>query len=183
MGKSFKKRLSSMLGNEEPEEPSLSDEIASLCPKLTYTQRLYGFCSCFFLGFLLSLGSFSNFIELLTGNPIPFVVMYTLGNIVSLSATMFLSGPKSQWKSMSKDGRRFISVIYVLSLIVSLVVCFITFPKDLRALQGTIIILLLIIQFCSMIWYSLSYIPYGRATAKSCCLKNCSCCMEEVDGV
>ena len=83
----------------------MSDEIASLCPKLSYTQRLYGFCICFFLGFVLSLGSFMNFIELLQGNPVPFVVMYSLGNIVALCSTMFLCGPKSQWKSMSKEGR------------------------------------------------------------------------------
>ena len=156
-------------------EPSFSDEVGALCPKLTYTQRLYGFVCCFVLGFLLSLFSFVNFVELLQGDPVPFVVMYTLGNILALASSMFLCGPKGQWKNMSKEGRRVTSIVYVLSLLVTLVVCFLTFPDDLRALQALIIIVCLVLQFGAMVWYSLSYIPYGRATAKSCCVKYCCC--------
>lgn len=105
--------------------------------------------------------------------------MYTLGNILALCSSMFLCGPKGQWKNMSKEGRRVTSIVYVVALTLTLTVCFVTFPKDLRALQGLLILVLLAVEIAAMVWYSLSYIPYGRATAKSCCLSYCCCCMEE----
>ncbi len=36
------------------------------------------------------------------------------------------------------------------------------------------------IQFCSLVWYVLSYIPHGRALCKNC-LKSC-CCGDEEEG-
>ena len=53
----------------------------------------------------LTIFSFSRFISLVQGNPIPFVVMYTLGNILSILSSMFLAGPKRQWKKMTSDNR------------------------------------------------------------------------------
>lgn len=40
--------------------------------------------------------------SLVQGNPIPFVVMYTVGNILAIMSSMFLAGPKRQWKNMTK---------------------------------------------------------------------------------
>ena len=65
---------------------------------MSYTTRFYGFCGCFAFGWLITMMSFSRFVHLLRGEPVPFVLMYTLGNIISLCASMFLAGPKRQFK-------------------------------------------------------------------------------------
>jgi len=53
-----------------------SNDVSHLCPKLTFQQRITGFGVCFLLGYLITFGSFSLFIRLILGNPIPFVVVY-----------------------------------------------------------------------------------------------------------
>ncbi len=53
-----------------------SNDVSHLCPKLTFQQRITGFGVCFLLGYLITFGSFSLFIRLVLGNPIPFVVVY-----------------------------------------------------------------------------------------------------------
>lgn len=45
---------------------------------------------------ILELGSFTRFAKLLLGDPEPFAVMYTMGNLVSLGGSCFLSGPVAQ---------------------------------------------------------------------------------------
>jgi hypothetical protein len=64
-------------------ETKLSEDISEasnnetqLCPKLTFQQRIMGFGICFLLGYLITFGSFSLFIRLVLGDPIPFVVVY-----------------------------------------------------------------------------------------------------------
>lgn len=74
------------------------EELSQYCPKLTFQQRVAGFFSCFALGYLVTFGSFSLFIELVEGNPGPFVLSYTLGNIFSMLSSTFLCGPKRQFK-------------------------------------------------------------------------------------
>ncbi|KAI9103763.1 hypothetical protein DFS34DRAFT_297777 [Phlyctochytrium arcticum] len=63
--------------------------------ELTRTQRFYGFGICFVLGFAISLLST---ILLALGAVAGFAVLYTAGNLVSLAATGFLIGFKSQLK-------------------------------------------------------------------------------------
>ena len=63
---SMAKRLSSKF-SDKPAEPDMAEEIAALCPKLTYTQRLYGFVTCFVIGLFFSLFSFVNFVKMLQG--------------------------------------------------------------------------------------------------------------------
>jgi len=42
------------------------------------------------------------------GNPIPFVVMYSVGNVLNLLSSMFLVGPRKQLRQMvgKKEGER-----------------------------------------------------------------------------
>lgn len=52
------------------------------------------------LGFLISLGSTLRLLDLMKGNPEPFAVMYSVGNLIGLCSTCFLYGPWSQFKKM-----------------------------------------------------------------------------------
>lgn len=134
------------------EEPAC----ASMCPKLTYQQRLIGFFGCAGLGWVLSLvGTLT-----LIGGPTPtnirtFACLYVFGNVIALSATGFLLGPKSQCTKMWAPTRRYTTAFYLLMLIVVFIVAVLK--------QNVILVLfLLFIEVLAAIWYSISYIPFGR---------------------
>eukprot|EP00816_Leptocylindrus_hargravesii_P007464 CAMPEP_0196809688 /NCGR_PEP_ID=MMETSP1362-20130617/9592_1 /TAXON_ID=163516 /ORGANISM="Leptocylindrus danicus, Strain CCMP1856" /LENGTH=179 /DNA_ID=CAMNT_0042184447 /DNA_START=68 /DNA_END=607 /DNA_ORIENTATION=- len=150
----------------EQKEPDAIEEISSMCPKLTYQQRMIGFGTCFGAGYLISFCSFTFFVDLLEGDPLPFVYIYTLGNILALSSSMFLVGPKRQFKNMFDSTRRWTSIIYLSCLFLTLVICFI--PNMDEIVRLLILVLLLFIQFFASLWYSLSYIPYARKTVTNC---------------
>lgn len=57
---------------------------------------------------------------------------------------------------MKEESRREVSIIFVGSLIMTLICVYILKAKLLT-------IFFLVIQFCSYIWYCLSYIPFGRS--------------------
>ena len=59
------------------------EEVAEMCPELTYQQRMIGFCTCFLVGYLITFSSFNYFVDLIEGRPIPFVMIYTV-SILSL---------------------------------------------------------------------------------------------------
>jgi len=107
--------------------------------------------------------SFRLFIKLVLGNPAPFVFLYTSGNIVSIASSIFLSGPTRQLRLMFDEKRYVTTVTYLIALCVSIVVCFIPMATGLKI---GLLVLLLLIQMCANIWYTLSYIPYGRSTVR-----------------
>mmetsp|Transcript_444 Transcript_444/g.743 ORF Transcript_444/g.743 Transcript_444/m.743 type:complete len:195 (-) Transcript_444:163-747(-) len=145
--------------NEEDEE----HEILSFLPSLSWQERLGGCLACMILGYILSLGSFFRFRDLLKGDPSRFVIYTTVGNIVSLSGSCFLSGPKSQMQKMFHQSRRAATIWYLGSLAVTLVValCFndSSFHPQVRAIA---LLILVGIQYVAVFWYCLSYIPFAR---------------------
>jgi hypothetical protein len=92
------------------------------------------------------------------GNVKTFAAVYTLGNIVSLMGTGFLIGPVKQCKTMFDPIRRWATVIFVCSMAATLI--FALAIPDGKGAIGAIVFL--VVQFCAFIWYSASYIPYGR---------------------
>jgi len=118
-----------------------------------------GFIGCFAAGWILSACSLFTIPGLALGKPAPFAILYTLGNILALSSTFFLWGPKSQLKSMFKPIRAGATVIYLVTLILTFVLAFTT-------KSGILVMLSLAVQFCAMVWYAASYIPYGRTLIK-----------------
>lgn len=54
--------------------------------------------------------------ELLSGDPIPFAVMYSLGNILAISSSCFLYGPWTQLKQMFALTRIITTTIYIIML-------------------------------------------------------------------
>jgi len=121
---------------------------------------MIGFGFCFGAGYLISFASFTFFVELLEGNPLPFVYVYTIGNILALSSSMFLVGPKRQFKNMFDDKRKWTTITYLTCLVLTLIICFVPGMDDLTRLL--ILVLLLFVQFFASLWYSLSYIPFAR---------------------
>ncbi|KAI8617885.1 Got1/Sft2-like family-domain-containing protein [Chytriomyces sp. MP71] len=126
--------------------------------KLTATQRFYGFGICFGVGFLLSILST---LLLSTGNIGGFAVMYTFGNVVSVLSTGFLIGFLSQLKKMFDPSRLVAALIFIGSMIATLVVAF--------TLHSFILTLICcIVQWLALFWYSASYIPFARDLIKKC---------------
>jgi len=126
---------------------------------LTYKQRLIGCASCLILGTLLSLFSLASFAQLLLGNPGPFALKFTVGNLLSLGAATFLVGPRTQLRGMMAPQRRVASLVYMATLVGTLVAVF-GFKRALLSLA------FILAQQLALTWYILSYIPYGQTLAK-----------------
>lgn len=135
---------------EEPEEQTLLEQFNE-ATTLNRTQRLLGFAVCFGMGMLLSMLAPAFILR-----PVKLATTLTLGNLLSLGSMMFLVGPMKQIQAMFDNKRRAATGIYLASLLVTLLVAF--------WLKSRLLCLLFIlIQYCALVWYSLSYIPYGQA--------------------
>ncbi|TFJ85840.1 hypothetical protein NSK_002660 [Nannochloropsis salina CCMP1776] len=142
----------------------LEEDMCWWCPTFTWQQRLFGCLCCFLVGMILEFGSFFRFTKLLTGHPEPFAVMYTIGNLISLAGSCFLSGPFSQVKSMFHPTRAVCTSVYVLTLVFTLLIAFSDVPG-----QGPLLVLMIIVQFLSLSYYILSYIPFARQMVWQTC--------------
>ena len=72
----------------------------------------------------------------------------------------FLLTPKRQFKNMSKPVRRWAAAIYLGMMILTVIGAFAGWP-------GGILMLLVFCQWCALIWYIASYIPYGQRILKN----------------
>lgn len=140
---------------------SLLFHLDSSCT-LSWETRLYGFAGCVIFGFLL--GIFSIFTIL---QPVKYAVLYTTGNVLSLCGMMFLAGPAKQCKSMFMEKRIVATLVYLASMLLTLVVVF-AWGKAKGYRLVPVILLLLAFQFCAMVWYTASYVPYARWMIKNC---------------
>lgn len=152
----------SSVDNSEQSSSFVEEAADLLCPELTFQQRLIGFASCFTIAYLITFMSFKFFVQLIEGNPVPFALNYTVGNVMAMSASGFLCGPKKQFKNMFDNKRKTVTIVYLSCLASTLIVVFLPLYWSLKLSS---LILLLISQCGANIWYSLSYIPYGRRTA------------------
>jgi hypothetical protein len=125
---------------------------AEMCPNLSFRQRVQGCLGCFALGFVIS---GLSFISWSTGQTATFAFMYTIGNIVSLAGSMFLMGPKRQCRNMMKARRRWAAGIYLTMMIVTIILALNDGP-------GLVVLLCVFLQWCAMVWYVASYIPFGQ---------------------
>ena len=131
------------------------DENDSIFPSLSLKERLIGFGICFGLGMLFQFMSMGSILGVLLGRPNKFAFLYTCGNLISIFGTFFLVGPKRQFKNMTNPYRRKASMIFLSSIVLTFISLYILHSKILT-------ILFVIIQFCSYIYYIMSYIPYGQ---------------------
>jgi hypothetical protein len=133
---------------------------------LTWSERLRGYMVCSCIGYFITFGSVIRINEALHGDPTLLAFFISLGNILSLTSSFFLSGPYKQWENMINEKRFIASTIYILSILSVLILIFIPAFNG----KAVLIIVLLIIQFISWLWYTISYIPYARETIKACFL-------------
>ena len=137
--------------------PATDSAFYQCLPKLTFRERVQGCIGCFCIGIAISILSFVSW---WLGNTPTFAVLYTLGNIVSLTGSGFLMGPRRQCHNMTRARRRWAAGIYLGSMVLTLAVAFTT---DRHAWYGTMLILLCVfVQWCALIWYIASYIPFGQ---------------------
>ncbi|PIA49012.1 hypothetical protein AQUCO_01300098v1 [Aquilegia coerulea] len=140
----------SLLGREEDRDDNLlideSDELCSLSP----LQRIYAFAVSMAVGLIFMLLSL-----VVIAKPIKFAVLFTMGNILAVGSTAFLLGPAQQGRMMFDSVRVYASAIYIGSVILALI-CAILIHNKLLTL------LVIIIEICALMWYSLSYIPFAR---------------------
>jgi len=124
-------------------------------PKLTFQERVYGCVGCFAIGLAVS---FLGFMMWWTGKIAMFATLYTLGNIISICGSGFLFGPRRQLRNMTRAKRRIAVAVYVGTMLLTLVVAFTV--KGTGA--GMLILICVFCQWCALIWYMASYIPYGQ---------------------
>lgn len=151
-------RLKSFVGMEDEEEAQeqnifLTDDLSRQC-SLSPQQRMYGFAACLACGLFCTLLSLLVFLS-----PIKFAVTFTFGNLLSLGSTAFLIGPMRQLNMMFDPVRIVASAVFLGSIAIALFCALYIHSKLLTLLA-------IIIEFCALIWYSLSYIPFARAAAK-----------------
>jgi len=148
-------------GQEQDDEEQGFVAQALDASSLSWSTRIKGFCLCFGLGILCSiLGSL-----VLTLNPLGglkvFAVLYTLGNFTALGSTLFLMGPVKQLTNMFAKTRIVATVVMIIAFVLTLCSAF-WWKKNVLALM------FVVIQFCAMTWYSISYIPYARDAVCKC---------------
>ena len=144
--------MSSIAGMNPMEEKN------DLCPTLSYTHRIYGFAGCLVLGFVFAILSW---IFIFKQQYVVFGILFTMSNFCAVGGSMFLCGPLKQVKRMFEDTRLIATIVYLASMVLTLVAAFaIKIP--------TLVIVCAIIQYLALIWYGLSYIPYARTAIKNC---------------
>lgn len=172
--KNATKGFAQMTGLEEKEEKTFIDELSDEL-SLTKKQRLYAFVACLVLGWIISFLSIFAIPQIAT-KPEKFATLYTIGAIISLLSTMFLMGPCKQIKTMFARIRVIATVVYLLSIVGTFVAAF--YLK-----MAGVVILCLIFQMCAMVWYTASYIPFGRQILQAVMSKVCGCCVRTATSV
>ena len=114
------KDFKSAMGFEEKPKSVVDEALDECCPKLSYEQRLMGYGACFGLSFVISIGALARLVDIAKGkDPTLFVVLYTLGNVLGICGSFFLSGPKKQCKAMVDKTRIFATCFYLTSIVMT----------------------------------------------------------------
>uniref|UniRef100_A0A7S2W1V2 Vesicle transport protein n=1 Tax=Rhizochromulina marina TaxID=1034831 RepID=A0A7S2W1V2_9STRA len=137
------------------------EELKALCPKLTLRQRIYGAAACVAIGFTLD---FMASLAFLGGKAhvADYAVLYTLGNVTAIAGSAFVVGPARQCRLMFKPVRRISCVLFLCCMVATIIVA-IFYPVPV------LILLILAIQYCALVWYGASFIPFGRRCIVACC--------------
>lgn len=136
-------------------------ELPEWFPSLSLKQRLTGCVVCFAAGMLISLCSTLTMADAPT-----FGMLYSIGNLLSLCSTALLFGPWRQVQNMFARKRAVATLMYLASLGGTIAVAILTEQAiPTLGMMG--------VQFCCLVWYTLSYIPFGRDALKRALLVCC----------
>ena len=93
----------------------------TLCGDLSYKTRILGWLICSIVGMVLSL--IVSLVFVVTKFKVaPFAILYSIGQIISIAGSCFLSTPAGHLKDMMKKHRIIPSIVYVVSIIATIVV-------------------------------------------------------------
>lgn len=133
-----------------------SDSSDSLCPSLSFKQRVVGCASMMGVGMLFSILSW---VTVFVGDYVFFGVLFTMANLCSIGGTLFLAGPVRQVKSMFNEGRWIASSVYLITMVLTILAA-------VLVESGILVILCCLVQYGAMWWYFLSYVPFARDAVK-----------------
>lgn len=149
--------------NEAEEALTANSDV--MCPSMTIKQRIIGWLSCLALGLVLEFSGMGRGVRAVVGGEKAaerFAILYSVGNLIALMGTFFLAGPMRQIRRMGREHRWAVSLCFLVSMVLTLVVAMLPGNWHGRTL---ILLILTLIQWASLVWYTLSYIPLGRRTA------------------
>lgn len=138
----------------------------TLCGDLSYKTRIMGWLACSITGMVLSFIVSMVFI-LSDFDVVAYAILYSIGQILNIGGSCFLSTPSGHLKDMKKKSRIIPSCLYIGSIILTIVIAVATQIKGL-------VLLFLVIQVFAYYWYTISFIPFGQKILK----KLCQCCIE-----
>ena len=122
------------------------------CFGLNYGQRIIGAILSISAGIIMIFLCISSIPAMLLGNFTKFAASYTLANIFFLLTSCFFVGPIKQFKSMFDNKRIYVSIIYMITILLTLYICTVA-PYLIYILP------IMIIQFISLTYYVISYLP------------------------
>ena len=147
-----------------PARRQLSD-LHSCFSELTLNQRISALLVFSILGYILQIGSFSQFISaILQRDPMHFSLIYSLGNVLALIGLFFLVGVQDQLNMITHQNRRTVSIVYFGSMALCLVLPFVMQNAVGRVLVGVLVV----VQMGAYWWYTLSYLPWARECVRGC---------------
>jgi len=147
------------------------DFAGACCPRMGFRQRVVGCACCFLVGQLIQLCSFGAVAGVLLGRPSRFAFLYTMGNVTMMSASFFLSGPRAQCRKITAKDRAKTSFVYLSSMAITLASAF--SPHFFG--RALLILLCVAVQWVALVWYVLSFVPYGHTMARRVLGTVCSC--------
>lgn len=110
------------VGSEKSEKSMFSfGKEDTLCGELSYKTRVIGWLSCSIAGWLLSI--IISLVFVLSGfDVVAYAMLYSLGQILNIAGSCFLSTPSGHLKDMGKKHRIIPSIVYILSIILTIVI-------------------------------------------------------------
>ncbi|OSX72127.1 hypothetical protein BU14_0464s0001 [Porphyra umbilicalis] len=136
-------------------QQSVQQEIGEMF-NLSWVQRLTLFVMCFSAGAVM-IGLSFMFLPMILLKPHKFAAAFTAGNLLAIMSTWVIVGPRAQLASMFHPARATAAAAYIGSLIFALFAAF--FGGRLRY---PLVLISLVVEVLALVWYSLSYIPFGR---------------------
>ena len=137
-------------------EAKVNENGDSCCPSMSFQQRVFWFCFTGILGFGIIIFTFTELK--------PYYL--AAGTALAITSTFFLNGWEAQKKKLLNPVR-FPCVIIIIGTIIASVILDILDYKS-----KPLLITIYIVEAGAVVWYFLSYIPYGREF----CIKCCKCC-------
>ena len=137
-------------------EAKVNENGDSCCPSMSFQQRVFWFCFTGILGFGIIIFTFLKL------NP----YYLAAGTALAITSTFFLNGWEAQKKKLL-DPVRFPCVIIIIGTTIASIILEILGKKS-----KPLLLTIYIVEAAAVVWYFLSYIPYGREF----CIKCCKCC-------